>query len=143
MNQQDSTKHRSFKVLAVAVWRKFKSLLIIHDDTDIEATIVSIQRSVEFRGVNLWILFFAIIIASIGLNVNSTAVIIGAMLISPLMGPINGIGLAVGTFDMKLLQRSIRNLGIMVGEENHGQCIPWLHKHSDHYLQCLLSSDTE
>ena len=115
MNQQDSTKHRSFKVMAVAVWRKFKSLLIIHDDTDIEATIVSIQRSVEFRGVNLWILFFAIIIASIGLNVNSTAVIIGAMLISPLMGPINGIGLAVGTFDMKLLQRSIRNLGIMVG----------------------------
>ena len=114
MTQQDSTKHRSFKVMFVAVWRKFKSLLIIHDDTDIEATIASIQRSVEFRGVNLWILFFAIIIASIGLNVNSTAVIIGAMLISPLMGPINGIGLAVGTFDMKLLQRSIRNLGIMV-----------------------------
>ena len=114
MTQQDSTKHRSFKVMFVAVWRKFKSLLIIHDDTDIEATIASIQRSVEFHGVNLWILFFAIIIASIGLNVNSTAVIIGAMLISPLMGPINGIGLAVGTFDMKLLQRSIRNLGIMV-----------------------------
>ena len=101
--------------MAVAAWRKFKSLLIIHDDTDIEATIASIQRSVEFRGVNLWILFFAIIIASIGLNVNSTAVIIGAMLISPLMGPINGIGLAVGTFDMKLLQRSLRNLGLMVG----------------------------
>ena len=115
MDQKDNTKHRSFKVLAVAVWRKFKSLLIIHDDTDIEATIASIRRSVEFRGINIWILFFAIIIASIGLNVNSTAVIIGAMLISPLMGPINGIGLAVGTFDMKLLQRSLRNLGIMVG----------------------------
>ena len=96
------------------MWRRFKSLLIIHDDTDIEATIASIRRSVEFRGINIWILFFAIIIASIGLNVNSTAVIIGAMLISPLMGPINGIGLAVGTFDMKLLQRSFRNLVIMV-----------------------------
>ena len=96
------------------MWRRFKSLLVIHDDTDIEATIASIRRSVEFRGINIWILFFAIIIASIGLNVNSTAVIIGAMLISPLMGPINGIGLAVGTFDMKLLQRSFRNLAVMV-----------------------------
>jgi len=115
MNQEDKPKRRNPKALLVAVWRKFKSLLIIHDDTDIEATIASIQRSVEFRGVNLWILFFAIIIASIGLNVNATAVIIGAMLISPLMGPINGIGLAVGTFDMKLLQRSFRNLAIMVG----------------------------
>ena len=115
MSSEETSKSHSFKALAVAAWRKFKSLLIIHDDTDIEATIASIQRSVEFRGVNLWILFFAIIIASIGLNVNSTAVIIGAMLISPLMGPINGIGLAVGTFDMKLLQRSLRNLGLMVG----------------------------
>ncbi|MBP5400430.1 MAG: DUF389 domain-containing protein [Bacteroidales bacterium] len=115
MNQEDKPRRRNPKALLVAVWRRFKSLLIIHDDTDIEATIASIRRSVEFRGINIWILFFAIIIASIGLNVNSTAVIIGAMLISPLMGPINGIGLAVGTFDMKLLQRSIRNLGIMVG----------------------------
>ena len=115
MNSEETPKPRSFKEVALLLWRRFKSLLIIHDDTDIEATIASIRRSVEFRGINIWILFFAIIIASIGLNVNSTAVIIGAMLISPLMGPINGIGLAVGTFDMKLLQRSLRNLGIMVG----------------------------
>ena len=115
MNSEGTPKSRSFKEVVLVLWRRFKSLLIIHDDTDIEATIASIRRSVEFRGINIWILFFAIIIASIGLNVNSTAVIIGAMLISPLMGPINGIGLAVGTFDMKLLQRSLRNLGIMVG----------------------------
>ncbi len=114
MSSEETPKPRSFKEVALLLWRKFKSLLIIHDDTDIEATIASIRRSVEFRGINIWILFFAIIIASIGLNVNSTAVIIGAMLISPLMGPINGIGLAVGTFDMKLLQRSFRNLAIMV-----------------------------
>ena len=114
MNSEETPKSRSFKVVVLVLWRRFKSLLVIHDDTDIEATIASIRRSVEFRGINIWILFFAIIIASIGLNVNSTAVIIGAMLISPLMGPINGIGLAVGTFDMKLLQRSFRNLAVMV-----------------------------
>ena len=114
MNSEETPKSRSFKDVVLVLWRRFKSLLVIHDDTDIEATIASIRRSVEFRGINIWILFFAIIIASIGLNVNSTAVIIGAMLISPLMGPINGIGLAVGTFDMKLLQRSFRNLAVMV-----------------------------
>ena len=114
MNSEETPKSRSFKDVVLVLWRRLKSLLIIHDDTDIEATIASIRRSVEFRGINIWILFFAIIIASIGLNVNSTAVIIGAMLISPLMGPINGIGLAVGTFDMKLLQRSFRNLALMV-----------------------------
>ncbi len=96
-------------------WRYTRDLLSIHESTDVEATVTSISQSVEFRGVNIWVLFFAILIASIGLNVNSTAVIIGAMLISPLMGPINGIGLAVGTFDVELLKRSGRNLGLMVG----------------------------
>ena len=114
MTAEDPQSRRNFKTLILIVLRKIKSLIWIHDDTDIEATIASVQRSVEFRGVNIWILIFAIIIASIGLNVNSTAVIIGAMLISPLMGPIIGIGLSVGTFDMKLLQKSFRNLAIMV-----------------------------
>ena len=68
----------------------------------------------DFRGVNLWVLAFAIIVASVGLNVNSTAVIIGAMLISPIMGPITGIGLSVGILDEELLRRSLRNLFIMV-----------------------------
>ncbi|MDE6487255.1 MAG: DUF389 domain-containing protein [Muribaculaceae bacterium] len=70
----------------------------------------SIREGVSFRGINILILIVAIFIASLGLNVNSTAVIIGAMLISPLMGPIIGIGLAVGIHDFELMKRSFRNL---------------------------------
>jgi uncharacterized hydrophobic protein (TIGR00271 family) len=72
----------------------------------------SIRRDVNFKGTNLWTLVFAIMIASIGLNVNSTAVIIGAMLISPLMGPIMGTGLAIGINDFELLKKGIKNLAI-------------------------------
>ena len=71
-----------------------------------QAIIEEVTRGVSYRGANLWILIAAIFIASLGLNVNSTAVIIGAMLISPLMGPIIGMGLAVGTNDLDLLKRS-------------------------------------
>jgi len=77
-------------------------------------TIEYISKNVEFKGANLWILIFAIFVASVGLNVNSTAVIIGAMLISPLMGPIMGIGMAAGINDFELLKRSFRNLGMAV-----------------------------
>ena len=71
--------------------------LDLRKDKDNElATVDSIRKGVEFKGANLWILIFAIFMASLGLNVNSTAVIIGAMLISPLMGPIMGVGLSVG-----------------------------------------------
>lgn len=77
-------------------------------------TIDYISKNVEFKGANLWILIFAIFVASVGLNVNSTAVIIGAMLISPLMGPIMGIGLAAGINDFELLKRSFRNLAVAV-----------------------------
>ncbi len=70
----------------------------------------AICEGVSFRGVNILILIMAIFIASLGLNTNSTAVIIGAMLISPLMGPIIGIGLAVGIHDFELMKRSFRNL---------------------------------
>ncbi|HSI75880.1 MAG TPA: DUF389 domain-containing protein, partial [Lunatimonas sp.] len=73
-------------------------------------TIEYVRKNVEFRGANLWILIFAILVASVGLNVNSTAVIIGAMLISPLMGPIMGIGMAAGINDFELLQKSLKNL---------------------------------
>ncbi|MBE0551131.1 MAG: TIGR00341 family protein [Ignavibacterium sp.] len=72
----------------------------------------AIRRGVEFRGTNLWVLIFAIFIASIGLNVNSTAVIIGAMLISPLMGPIMGIGLGIGINDFDLIKKAYKNLAI-------------------------------
>ena len=70
----------------------------------------TIREGVSFRGINILILIVAIFIASLGLNTNSTAVIIGAMLISPLMGPIIGIGLAVGIHDFELMKRSFRNL---------------------------------
>ncbi|KUJ57450.1 DUF389 domain-containing protein [Chryseobacterium aquaticum] len=70
----------------------------------------NVTSNISFRGSNLWILACAIMIASIGLNVNSTAVIIGAMLISPLMGPIVGAGFALGTFNFPLLKKSFKNL---------------------------------
>lgn len=90
-----------------------KSLINIKQDCDAESTIANISQNIEFKGVNVWILVFAIFLASIGLNVNSTAVIIGAMLVSPLMGPIMGIGLAIGICDLKMLRKSIKNLFIM------------------------------
>ena len=70
----------------------------------------AIRDGVTFRGTNILILIIAIFIASLGLNTNSTAVIIGAMLISPLMGPIIGIGLGVGVQDFQLIKHSGRNL---------------------------------
>ena len=74
-----------------------------------ELTVESIRNGVVFKGTNLWVLIFAIFIASLGLNVNSTAVIIGAMLISPLMGPIMGFGLSVGISDFELLKQSFKS----------------------------------
>ncbi|WP_188220062.1 TIGR00341 family protein [Flavobacterium pokkalii] len=72
----------------------------------------NVRTNISFRGSNLWILACAIVVASVGLNVNSTAVIIGAMLISPLMGPIVGAGFGLGTYDFDLLKRSLKNLVI-------------------------------
>ncbi len=72
----------------------------------------NVTASISFRGANVWILACAIAVASVGLNVNSTAVIIGAMLISPLMGPIVGAGFALGVYDFDLLKKSIKNLAI-------------------------------
>lgn len=74
----------------------------------------NIEKDVIFKGTNLWILVFAIFVASIGLNMNSTAVIIGAMLISPLMGPINGMGYSLATYDFPLFQKAIKNFGFAV-----------------------------
>ncbi len=103
---------RIIVLLRLAVRRRFN----LHEDKDEDKKIVdTITRNVEFRGANLWALIFAIFIASIGLNVNSTAVIIGAMLISPLMGPILGIGLGIGISDFSLLKRSLQNFGLATG----------------------------
>ncbi len=80
---------------------------------DVPAANENIRNNIPFRGPNVYILFVAVVIASVGLNVNSIPVIIGAMLISPLMSPIIGFGLALGTNDTELLLASLKNLGIM------------------------------
>ena len=92
---------------------KIKAHFVIMQDMEDEQEIVKqITSGISFRGANLWVLIFAIFIASLGLNVNSTAVIIGAMLISPLMGPIIGMGLAMGINDLNLMRRAVKNFGV-------------------------------
>jgi uncharacterized hydrophobic protein (TIGR00271 family) len=98
---------------------KLKQFLSEHFDltNDLENRILiteNIKSNVVFKGTNLWILIFATFIASIGLNMNSTAIIIGAMLISPLMGPIVGIGLGIGIIDTDLIKKAIKNLLIAI-----------------------------
>ena len=91
------------------VTNRFSLLLDKADDDVIDS---SLRSGIELRGATPWILMFAILVASIGLNINSPAVIIGAMLISPLMGPIVGIGYGIGIYDFTLIRRSLANLGI-------------------------------
>lgn len=91
------------------------NLLNIKDETDKELTITKIKSGIAVKSHNAWVLIFSIIIASIGLNVSSTPVVIGAMLVSPLMGPILGLGLSIGINDIDTLKRSLMNLGVMVG----------------------------
>ncbi|WP_034924527.1 DUF389 domain-containing protein [Gillisia sp. CAL575] len=103
---------------AKGLWENIRvfisELLDIRGDTDRESTVAAITKDISFKGHNAWILIFSIFVASIGLNVGSAAVVIGAMLISPLMGPIVGIGLAVAINDVRMLKRSFINLGVMV-----------------------------
>lgn len=89
-----------------------KYFSLLHDKEDERSVAELVKAGSVFRGTNLWILMFAILIASLGLNVNSTAVIIGAMLISPLMGPIIGMGFAVGVSDMEMLKLALKNYGV-------------------------------
>ena len=110
MDDESQKKNLS---LAIRVKHVMRERFSLHDDkaedTEIEARI---RDGVELRGATPWVLIFAIFVASVGLNVNSTAVIIGAMLISPLMGPIMGAGLGVAVYDFDLVKRSLTNLGI-------------------------------
>ncbi|MBR1766152.1 MAG: DUF389 domain-containing protein [Bacteroidales bacterium] len=85
---------------------------LLSDKEDELAVVEQVRGGIAFRGTNLWILIFAIFIASLGLNVNSTAVIIGAMLISPLMGPIIGMGLSVGIGDTDMFKQALKNYGV-------------------------------
>lgn len=92
-----------------------RPLFLMNDDLDRHAATAAIRKNIHFKGANAMILACAIIIASVGLNINSIPVIIGAMLISPVMGPILGMGLAIGTYDIALMKTSLKNFGIMVG----------------------------
>ncbi len=92
-----------------------KSRFSLRSDQEREDNVIAeIKKGVEFKGINVWVLVFAIMVASIGLNVNSAAVVIGAMLISPLMGPIMGIGLGIGISDVNLIKKAATNLAVMV-----------------------------
>lgn len=91
-----------------------RRLVSLNDAMDVNAAAASIRENIYFRGPNVFILFFAIIVASVGLNVNSIPVIIGAMLISPLMGPIMGFGMGLGTNDTTLVKDALKNLAVMV-----------------------------
>jgi len=118
MEDEKNNKPVEKKKLTEA-WETIKEflfeLLDIKHDTDKEATIEAIKENISMKGHTAWVLVFSILIASIGLNVSSTAVVIGAMLISPLMGPILGVGLSIGINDIDTLRRSLINLGVMVG----------------------------
>jgi uncharacterized hydrophobic protein (TIGR00271 family) len=105
---------KDFKGLVGSVRAFLKDLLNIRDNTDQEATRQAIEQDIPFKGHTAWILVCSIFIASVGLNANSTAVVIGAMLISPLMGPILGIGMSIATNDIFTLRRSLKNFAVMV-----------------------------
>jgi uncharacterized hydrophobic protein (TIGR00271 family) len=103
---------------AKGLWISLKTFIIelldFRHDTDREVTIVAIKSDISFKGATAWILICSIFVASVGLNANSTAVVIGAMLISPLMGPILGIGLSIAINDIDTLRKSLINLATML-----------------------------
>ncbi len=109
------TVKRDAKGLFASVSKFLRELLNIRSETDKDQTIEDVKNDIPFKGHTAWILIFSVFVASIGLNVSSTAVVIGAMLISPLMGPIVGVGLAIAINDIDTLRRSLVNLGVMVG----------------------------
>ena len=119
INDENSViEEKEFDHVKDSAWKGinlfFKELLDISKDTDREATIEGVKKDISFKGHNAWILIFSVFVASIGLNVSNTAVVIGAMLISPLMGPIVGLGLSVAINDVETLRKSLINLGVMV-----------------------------
>jgi len=105
---------KDFKGLLGSTRKFLSDLLDIRQNTDQEATKEAIIADIPFKGHTSWILICSIFIASVGLNANSTAVVIGAMLISPLMGPILGMGMSLAINDIDTLRRSLKNLAVMV-----------------------------
>ena len=114
LKNNDEQQDFSFLQMMTSIVEYFKMIVNIKDGVDYEGSVEAIKKDIDFKGVNVWVLGASIVIASIGLNVNSTAVIIGAMLISPLMGPIVGMGLAIGINNFAMLTRSLKSLGTAV-----------------------------
>jgi len=100
--------------LFASISKFLNELLDFREDTDRNATIEAIKNDIPFKGATAWILVCSIFVASIGLNADSTAVVIGAMLISPLMGPILGVGLSIAINDIDTLKKSLINLATMI-----------------------------
>ena len=115
--EQDSAEN--IKKDAKGLFENLKKFLVelfdFREDTDHAATIDAIKADIPFKGATAWILIFAVFVASIGLNADSTAVVIGAMLISPLMGPILGLGMSFALNDITTFKKSLKNLGVMIG----------------------------
>ena len=114
LKEQQDEVQKEFKGFFQSLKEYLPKLLTIKVDTDKEATAERIRSGVSIKGHTAWILVFSILIASIGLNVSSTAVVIGAMLISPLMGPILGIGFSIAVNDVDTLKGSVINFMAMV-----------------------------
>jgi uncharacterized hydrophobic protein (TIGR00271 family) len=116
---QGESEEKQLEQLKLSAWdsikKFFTELLDIRAETDRDATVIAVKKDISMKGHTAWILIFSIFVASIGLNVSSAAVVIGAMLISPLMGPIVGVGLSVAINDVETLRRSMINLGVMIG----------------------------
>nr|WP_321224913.1 DUF389 domain-containing protein [uncultured Psychroserpens sp.] len=120
MNKENAVeeKKEAVKKDAQGLWKSITTflheLLDFRDDTDRDETILAIKGDIPFKGATAWILVCSIMVASVGLNANSPAVVIGAMLISPLMGPILGVGLSLAINDIDTLKRSLINLATMI-----------------------------
>lgn len=120
MNQEENIEKSKEAVRkdAQGLWHSIKTFLVellaFREDTDRDATIEAIKNDIPFKGATAWILICSIFVASIGLNANSTAVVIGAMLISPLMGPILGVGMSIAVNDIDVLKKSLINLAVMI-----------------------------
>lgn len=114
LKEQQEEVQKEFKGFFQSLKEYLPQLLNIKLDTDKESTAERIRSGISIKGQTAWILVFSILIASIGLNVSSTAVVIGAMLISPLMGPILGIGFSIAVNDVDTLKSSVINFGAMV-----------------------------
>ena len=118
IENENDVQRETVKREAIGLWKSsitfISNLLDFRNDTDKDATIAAITSDIPFRGATAWILICSVFVASIGLNANSPAVVIGAMLISPLMGPILGIGLSVAMNDIDTLKKSLVNFAVMV-----------------------------